>query len=228
VLNTTSLDAMYSYHLKVSRWLSLTGGLQASVGQRSRNAEGLVLPDQLAGLESDGLPGDSKFYPDFAVGFGAFYKNMYGGIAYHHLVEPYMSTSKDPNTRLHRRYTAHIGALIPIFENRFHREILQLSPNLVFFQQDIYQHINYGLEALYRNFMCGVWLRQDLRFSYGTMIFSLGYARERFRFRYSYDAKLSSPELHIPNMGAHEISMAIVFENLHNTKRKRAIKSPKI
>ncbi len=226
--STSSLDAMYAYHLKVSRQLTLTGGLQASVGQRSLNTDGLVLPDELAGVSGSELAGYSLLYPDFAVGFGAFYKDFYGGIACHHLIQPYMSTSKDPNTKLSRRYTAHIGTMIPVYEKRLGREVLQLSPNLVFVQQDIYQQINYGLEVIFKSLLAGVWLRQDLSFSYGTAIFSVGYARDQFRFRYSYDAKLSSPELHIPSMGAHEISLGIIFENLYKSGKPRAIKSPKI
>ncbi len=228
VFNTMSLDAMYSYHLKVSRQLTVTGGFQASVGQRSMNPEGLVLPDELAGLEGITLHGQSKVYPDFSVGFGAFYKNIYGGLACHHLHQPYMSPTMDPNTRLSRRYTVHLGAMIPVYEKRLGKEVLQLSPNLVFLQQDIYQQINYGLEMLFRNLLAGVWFRQDLLFSYGTMIFSVGYARDQFRFRYSYDAKLSSPDLHIPSMGAHEISIGFVFENLYKSTKHKAIKSPKI
>jgi hypothetical protein len=69
---------------------------------------------------------------------------------------------------------------------------------------------------------------QDLLFSYGTAIFSVGYARDQFRFRYSYDAKLSAPDLHIPSMGAHELSLVIIFENLYKSTNPRAIKSPKI
>jgi type IX secretion system PorP/SprF family membrane protein len=226
--NTMSLDAIYAYHLKVTRQLTLTGGLQASVGQRSMNTDGLVLPDELTGVSGTELTGYSQWYPDFAVGFGAFYKNVYGGIACHHLIQPYMSPSKDPNTKLSRRYSAHIGAMIPVYEKRLGREVLQLSPNLIFLQQDIYQQINYGLEVLFRNLLAGIWIRQDLLFSYGTAIFSVGYARDQFRFRYSYDAKLSAPDLHIPSMGAHEISLAIIFENLYKSSKPRAIKSPKI
>ncbi len=228
IYNALSLDAIYAYHLQVTRRLMVTGGFQASVGQRSLNPDGLVLPDELAGLSGTTLTGYSKFYPDFAVGFGAFYKNLYGGIATHHLHQPYMSPSKDPNTKLSRRYSAHVGAMIPVYEKRLGKEVLQLSPNLVFLQQDIYQQINYGLEVHFRNLMGGIWFRQDLLFSYGTMIFSVGYAREQFRFRYSYDAKLSSPDQHIPSMGAHEFSMGIVFENLYKSTKHRAIKSPKI
>jgi hypothetical protein len=56
----------------------------------------------------------------------------------------------------------------------------------------------------------------------------MGYGNEQFRVRYSYDAKLSPPDLHIPSLGAHEISMVIIFENLYKSEKPRAIKCPKI
>ncbi len=228
VFNSLALDAMYAYHLRVTSQLMVTGGFQASVGQRNMNPDGLVLPDELIGISSNTLSGYSRVYPDFAVGFGGFYKYFYGGFAVHHLHQPYTSPSKDPNTRLSRKYTAHMGALIPIYEKRLGKEILQLSPNLVFMQQDIFQQLNYGLELLFQSIIGGVWFRQDLLFSYGTLIFSMGYGNEQFRIRYSYDAKLSPPDLHIPHLGAHEISLVIIFENLYKSTKHRAIKSPKI
>lgn len=228
VFNTLSLDAIYAYHLRVSNDLMVTGGFQASVGQRNMNPTDLVLPSDLTGAGTTTLVPYSKVYPDFAVGFGGFFKNFFGGVAVHHLIEPYSSTSEDPNTRISRRYTAHVGALIPIYEKRLGREVLQLSPNLVFFQQDIYQQLNYGLEVLYRGVIVGAWFRQDLLFSYGTAIFSAGYSNGQFRIRYSYDAKLSPPDLHIPTLGAHELSMVVLFENLNKSTKHRAIKCPKI
>ncbi len=227
IFNSLSLDAIYSYHLRVTNDLTVTGGFQASVGQRNLNPDGLILPDQLAGVSTTSLSGYSRVYPDFAVGFGAFYKNFYGGVASHHLLEPFTAPSEDPNTRLSRKYTAHVGALIPIYEKRLGKEVLQLSPNLIFVQQDIFQQLNYGLEVLYQSIIGGVWFRQDLLFSYGTLIFSLGYGNEQFRVRYTYDAKLSPPDLHIPSLGAHEISMVVIFENLSKSTKRRAIKCPK-
>ena len=227
IFNTLSLDAVYAYHLQVSSRLLVSGGLQASVGQRNMNPDGLILPSELAGLGPTSINGYSKIYPDFAVGFGGFYRNFYAGFAAHHLLQPYTSPSDDPNTKLSRRYTLHLGAMIPVYEKRLGKEVLQLSPNLVFLQQDIYQQLNYGLEVLYRTLLGGIWLRQDLLFSYGTLIFSVGYGNEQFRFRYSYDAKLSPPDLHIPSMGAHELSMVIIFENLYKSTKRRAIKCPK-
>ncbi|MEN8229849.1 MAG: PorP/SprF family type IX secretion system membrane protein [Bacteroidota bacterium] len=228
VFNSLSLDAIYAYHLQVTSDLMVTGGFQASVGQRNMNPEGLVLPDELAGVSTTTLTGYSRVYPDFAVGFGGFYKNLYGGVAAHHLLQPYTAPSEDPNTRLSRKYTAHLGAIIPIYEKRLGREVLQLSPNLVFLQQDIYQQLNYGLEVLFNPIIGGIWFRQDLLFSYGTIIFSVGYGNDQFRIRYSYDSKLSPPDLHIPSLGAHEISMVMIFENLYKSTKHRAIKCPKI
>ncbi|MFO7932561.1 MAG: PorP/SprF family type IX secretion system membrane protein, partial [Bacteroidales bacterium] len=168
--NTISVDAVYAYHLKVTRELTVTGGFQASVGQRSLNTDGLVLPDEIAGAPSTTLHGYSRVYPDFSVGAGGFYRNFYGGFAAHHLLQPYGSPSEDPNTRISRKYTLHAGAMFPIYERRLGTELLQLSPNIVFMQQGIYQQVNYGLEVLFKNIIGGVWFRQDLLFSYGTLI----------------------------------------------------------
>jgi type IX secretion system PorP/SprF family membrane protein len=228
VFNTLSLDAIYAYHLQVSTNLMVTGGFQASLGQRNMNPSDLVLPSDLVGAGTTTLVPYSKVFPDFAVGIGGFYKNFYGGVAVHHLLEPNTSPSDDPNTRLSRRYTLHVGAMIPVYERRLGKEVLQLSPNLVFVQQDIYQQLNYGLEVIYRGIILGAWFRQDLLFSYGTVIFSAGYGTDQFRIRYSYDAKLSPPDLHIPTLGAHELSMVVIFENLNKSTKHRAIKCPKI
>lgn len=228
VFNTLSLNAIYAYHLRVSSRLMLSGGFQASVGQRSMNPSDLVLPSELAGLGTTTLNAYSKVFPDFSLGIAGFYNNFFGGFSVHHLLEPYGSPSEDPNTRFPRKYTVHVGAMIPIIEKRLGKEVLQLSPHLVFMQQDIYQQLNYGLEVLYRGIIIGTWFRQDLLFSYGTLIFSAGYSSGQFRFRYSYDAKLSPPDLHIPSLGAHELSMVVIFENLNKSTKHRAIKCPKI
>jgi type IX secretion system PorP/SprF family membrane protein len=228
VFNTLSVDAIYAYQLRVSNRLMLSGGFQASAGQRNLDPSGLVLPDGLAGTGTTTLTAYSRIYPDFATGIAAFYGNFYGGIAVHHLLEPYTAPSEDPNTRLSRKYTLHAGLMIPIYEKRFGKEVLQLSPNIIFMQQDIYQQLNYGLEVLFNGIYGGLWFRQDLLFSYGTLIFSAGYGNNKFRVRYSYDVKLSPPDLHIPTLGAHEISLLVIFENLKNSGKRKAIKSPKI
>ncbi len=227
VFNTMSAALVYAYHLKVTRQMIVTAGFQAGAGQLNLRTDKLVLPDQLAGNTGNDLRAFSKLYPDFALGAAVFIGAFYGGIAVQHVLEPYSSPGRDPNTRVSRKYTLHAGALIPIYERRLGKEVLQLSPNLVFMQQDVYQHMNYGVELRSNRLVGGVWLRQDLAFSYASLIFSVGYGNEQIRLRYSYDTKLSAPSVNIPTMGAHELSMVIVVEKLYKSTKRRAIKCPK-
>jgi len=235
IFNTASLDAMYAYHLKVSRKLTLSGGLQASAGQRTLNPGSLVFADMIdpstgniSGSPVELIGSYRKIYPDFSTGMAAFYGNFFGGFAVHHLHMPYVSATGDPDTRLARRYTVHVGAMIPIHERRLGKELLQLSPHLIYMQQLSYQQINYGMEVIFRNLIGGIWVRQDLLLSSGTLIFSVGYGTDQFRFRYSYDARLNRPDINIPNMGAHELSLIVLFHQLNKTDKHRAIKCPKI
>ncbi|MBN2697373.1 MAG: PorP/SprF family type IX secretion system membrane protein [Bacteroidales bacterium] len=234
--NTLSLDAMYAYHLKVSHALTLSGALQATLGQRVLKSSSLVMPDMIQPgtgniIGGSEISGDyRRLYPDFSLGFAGFFRNYFGGIAVHHLHGPRVSVTggETDSTRLGRKFTLHAGALIPIYERRLGREVLQLSPHLVFIQQQSYQQLNYGFEVLYRNLIGGIWGRHDLFLSYGTLIFSAGYGTDQFRFRYSYDSKLILPDINIPNMGAHELSLVIIFESLDKSKKHRAIKCPEI
>ena len=97
------------------------------------NPDGLVLPDELAGvarvLHCRGIPNVILI---LQWGLAVFYRNFYGGFAVHHLLQPFTSPSEDPNTRFQGNTTAHLGAMIPIYEKRLGKEVLQLSPNLVF------------------------------------------------------------------------------------------------
>ncbi len=231
--NTFDFAAMYSYHFKVSRWLHLAGGIQAGVGQQSFNPEGLVFGNMIdpvsgsIGPQLENIGTYSELYPDFATGVSAFYKGVYGGIAVHHLLKPAITDNNDPSGFIPRKYTAHIGALIPIIDKSIGRELFLLSPNLVFIQQQNIQQLNYGLEVIYKGVMGGVWGRHDILFNYGNIIFSAGYATDILRFRYSYDVALTSPTIRLPNMGAHEFSLLIIYENLNKRKKHSAIKCPK-
>jgi hypothetical protein len=146
----------------------------------------------------------------------------------HHLLSPGVGDGTDPSEKISRKYTVHIGALIPIIETRRMTELMMLSPNLVFIQQLSIQQINYGLDMIYKDLLLGIWTRHDLLLNYGNLIFTAGYSTNNFRFRYSYDVKLSSPSVRLPNLGAHEFSLVIIYKNLSRRNKHRTIKCPKI
>lgn len=234
VLSSINLDVMYSYHFRATRKWFFTGALQAGVGQRSFNANKLEFGDMYDPVSmdikyssSEDIQGYFEVYPDFAAGFSAYSGNFYGGAAVMHLLSPVVTDEDDPEGKISRRYMLHAGFMIPIIDNSNSRKILDLSPNVVYRQQNNVQQINYGLDAIIRDVLVGVWTRHDFKFNYGNLIFTAGYGTRNFRFRYTYDIKLKSPTISLPNMAAHEISLLITFENSRINQLSSAIKYPK-
>ncbi len=229
------LGVTYAYHIKVTRELTISTGLDAHYVQRSLNTSDLILEDminprtgQVTNPTSDFLYSQKTAYPDFAVGFTAFYNNFYGGASMSHLLKPNPSVSSDPNATLPRKLTVFAGAIIPVYERRLGKEVLQLSPNIVYQQQKSFSQITYGAEGVIQNqFIAGVWLRQNLGIKFGALIFSAGYVTKNYRIRYSYDQQLSAPSVNIPILGAHEISLILTIDS-QQKKKHRAIKCPKI
>lgn len=233
--NAYNVDVAYAYQFRASRRWSFSGAIQAGVGQRSFDPSTLVFGDMIdpvtggsSGIVSEEIIGYNEIYPDFAAGITAFRGNFYGGAAVHHLLRPVVTDSNDPTGTIFRKYTAHLGVMIPVFDKSRGVEIMKLSPNLVFVQQQNVHQINYGMDLLYREFLVGLWTRHDIGFSYGNLVFTAGYGAGNLRFRYSYDVKLSSPTIRLPNMGAHEFSLVIMLENNVIRKKGHTIICPKI
>ncbi|MFC2089929.1 PorP/SprF family type IX secretion system membrane protein [Bacteroidota bacterium] len=234
IFNTYNLDLMYAYQFMANRKIHFSGALQAGIGQRSFDPFYLELGDMidpvtggLSGL-TENIDGYSVFYPDFAVGFSGYYDIFNGGAAIHHLLTPYVTDTKDESERIARTYTLHFGALIPVKERRRGREIIQLYPQIIYMQQLNKQQFIYGIDMYYSGFIFGLKTRHDLVFNYGDLIFNLGYYTDKIRFRYSYDTKLTHPSNRLKNLGAHELSLLIIYEKHSRRNRQRTIKYPKI
>jgi type IX secretion system PorP/SprF family membrane protein len=234
IITQFGASLIYAYHLNVSRDLSINAGFQTSFVQRKLNTTHFIYGDMLNpdgsiqdfGAESTG--NHVKAYPDFAFGLTAFYKNFYTGASMFHLLKPTQSLSEDPNAVLSRKLTFFSGLLIPIYERRLGKEVLQLSPNIVFIKQRNLAQINSGCEFLYKNgYLTGVWLRQNLGIRFNSLIFSAGYTHDKIRLRYSYDHQLSSPTVALPALGSHELSFILIMESSNKNKR-HAIKCLKI
>lgn len=229
------LGLLYSYHVRITRRFSVSAGIEASYAQRNLNTSNLILGDMInprtgavTNPTSDFLYSQNTAYPDFNVGFVAFYNNLYGGISMAHLLKPNPSVSSDPNARLPRRATVFAGGIFPVYERRLGKEVLQISPNIIYQQQSSFNQITYGVEGVVQDqFILGLWLRQNLGIQFGALIFSAGYVTKNYRFRYSYDQQLSLPSVNIPNLGAHELSLILTIDGKKKRKH-RAIKCPKI
>lgn len=233
-INQLAFSAIYAYHLWVSRRLTISGGFEASFVQRALDGTNFIFEDQL-NFDGTGLSAGSEQYgkyrtdyPDFAIGFAAYYKNYYAGISGSHILKPKESFGSDPNAYLARKFIFFAGSMFPVYERHLGREVLQLSPNLIYIQQKNLKQINYGMEAVLKNqFIAGFWIRQNLGIRLNSLIFSTGYVTKNFSLRYSYDLQVSSPVISLPSLGTHEISM-ILTPDSGKKKKHEAIKCPKI
>lgn len=232
-LNQLNISAIYSYHIQVSRFLNVNGGLQAGYVQRKLNASKFVFGDQIDPFTGEIIYGSESYgdikraFPDFSTGFAAFYKDLYAGASIFHILRPVHSLSAESDARLPRKFILYAGGCFPVHEKRFGKEVLQLNPNLIYVQQKNLNQLNYGIEGIFAGrFAAGIWIRQNLGIRFSSIIYSGGVALDKIRFRYSYDAQLLSPTVNFNSGGAHEISL-IITVNKEKKIKPKAIKCPK-
>ncbi|MCX6257743.1 MAG: type IX secretion system membrane protein PorP/SprF [Bacteroidia bacterium] len=230
-IKTTNVDAMYAYTLRVTRSFSLTGGFQTSWIQRKLDWNRLIFPDMIDALygviyrTNEQYPKDAnKSYFDFSTGLLGFGTNYYFGIAVHHLAEPVESFNNSSDAVLPRKYTAHVGFIIPLTGDNIKRGELQLSPNFMYQKQQDFEQFNYGLYLSRRGVTAGFWLRQNIQFNYDAFIIMLGFVQDNFKLAYSYDITIS--KLAKETLGAHEISFSYMFPCFQKKKTWNAIKCP--
>ncbi len=233
-LNNLRIDGIYSHALILTPEIEMIAGLQASYVIRSLRTNGLILPDGLDNLTGiyvgpgEPISDQTSGYPDFAAGMLFFSRDWYAGFAVHHITAPNMSFSKNYMERLPRKYTLHAGINIRVFEKRFGREYLQISPGLVYIQQGSQRQINIGAEVMRKGVFAGIWGRQNVRFGLGAITAVAGYQDTRFRFGYSYDFNTSLPWISDKGTGAHEIAFTYRFNKSGKKTKMGTIICPKI
>src|SRR5688500_4186096 len=128
-LSTKYLSGMYSYQLKVKEatrdYFIIKAALQISALQRSVDFSKFDFGDEIHpryGFKyfksQEKLPSEGFYQtgirPDFSSGILAFNKKYYGGLSVHHIIEPAISFFGAPNNRLPRKYSAHMGMMLPV------------------------------------------------------------------------------------------------------------------
>jgi type IX secretion system PorP/SprF family membrane protein len=147
-LQSIQLNAVYSVFIEVSENYRLQGAIQAGFHQNSLRIDKLIFPDNLdpfygnhgVSREIEFLADPNFSFFDFSTGVLLYNQKMFGGLVVHHLAEPrqsfYQGTS-DADV-LHRKYTAHFGARLPVFLYGHHRKKFDISPQLVMqYQRDL-------------------------------------------------------------------------------------------
>ncbi len=207
-ITSHNMAIMYSYHIKLSRSLSMRVGAEIGFMQRSLNTRDLNFGDQIdtrygfVYLTKEAFDNADKMMFDAGAGAVIYSDVFYGGVAFHHINEP--NEGFLGNSKLPFKFTAHAGAMIPIGRTRKYAGEAFISPNILFqLQQNFYQ-LNVGFYAGKGPFVGGLWYRSN-----DSFIALVGIQKGIFKIGYSYDITIS--KLTNATAGSHEISLGFQF-----------------
>jgi len=217
-LTTTVVSAMYSYNLNVTRDFTIKAGLQASGYTRSVDFSKLRFEDQIDPRRGFVRPTQEPLpkngtetidpYPDFSAGFMGFTEKYYAGFSVHHITEPTQSFYNNPNNTLPRKFTGHVGMMLPL-DNAARNPESFISPNIMYQRQGKFTQVNVGGYYIHKFFVTGLWFRQTAPNSDALMAL-VGLKKDPFKIGYSYDLTVS--EARPAAKGSHEISLVIQLD----------------
>lgn len=231
VYKTNKVAGTYAYNLEFNRDFYLKAGFEAGVGQVTVDWDKLIFLDQIDLVRGAFDPSGNPFptqeerpqnlsthYLDIGAGFVAYSKDWYGGFSLKHVNAPNESIIATRATfgLVPLRFTVHGGAEISLSNSYNNRKRgTFLSPNFLYVRQGEFQQLNVGAYANFESVFGGIWYRHTFT-NADAAIFLLGTRYKMFKIGYSYDLTVS--ELTYDTGGAHEVSVAIHFEQVKKIK----------
>jgi type IX secretion system PorP/SprF family membrane protein len=226
-LRTSTVSGIYAYRFPMGRAWTASIGFQGTYWQKVLDKNKLSFGDQINPVSgfvhstAETLPGDGVAANlDVSSGVLAYTDYFYVGFAANHLTQPNESVLSAEDVALPIKYTAHMGAVIPLEErSRYMDRRTTLSPNILFQQQGEASQLNLGMYLKHGPLTAGVWYR-----STDAAIALIGIQTKVFRFGYSYDFTVSN----LTNItgGAHEISIQILVPCRVKRPKFRTISCP--
>ena len=221
------ISGIYSYQMKVSRKFSIRTGFEATYWQKSLDWNQLTFGDMIDPIRGfvyqtqDTPRGGTVGGLDLSAGIIGFSEQFYIGFAAHHLTEPDESMLSNNTSPIPRKYTGHIGAMIPLAgkASKYETEEAFISPNILYRRQGADQHINMGLYLTKGPLVGGVWYRNEDAF-----IILLGMQMGQVKIGYSYDVTVS--KLSMATSGSHELSLQLNFVCQPKKRTYRTISCP--
>lgn len=230
-LRTSTLSAVYSSKIQLSKEWVFSPGLQFSYGTRMLDFDKLILPDQIEGGNGPSI--DSRLamlggrnYFDFGAGAVLYNKNLWLGFSSHHLNQPNHSLMGE-DARLPIKYSLHAGMKIPIQHSMLSTSnFSSVSPSFVYKQQGPFRQLDAGANFTIDPVLIGFWYRgipliqnENGSAHHDALIVILGFNLKYFEMGYSYDLTLSA--LGFQTGGSHELSMIVKFPGWNPSRVKR-------
>ncbi len=240
-LSSTEIGLQYAYQVNLNyKWI-FRPAFQVSYTLRDLNFDKLTFGDQ---FDNTGLvrpisaeqfaSGSQVGYVDLALGGLWYSKDMWIGVAAHHIREPNQSFV-DGDSPLPRKVSVHGGYRIPL-KSGFRRKgsttsgaERTLSPTFNYRSQGNFDQLDLGTYFTMAPVIFGVWYRGiPLKSPEGggsnteSVIFMMGLTKNKVTMGYSFDYTLS--KLGIGSGGAHEVSITYTFKAGSPRKPSREVR----
>jgi type IX secretion system PorP/SprF family membrane protein len=232
-LQSTQVNMLYAYEVKLSKLFVGRGGINFGMVQRSINSSAFVFGDQIArggsGSSVENLAQGTVNYFDMGFGFLGYSKDAWFGFSANHINQPNQSllgeTSKLPaELKMHGGYRF-------VLDNKGGDKTIATSNFITaainYKRQANFNQLDLGLYYSKSMIVMGLWYRGIPFFKvdrkYTTtdaMVYLIGISFDKYKFGYSYDMTISKLS-NFYSKGAHEISMSIQFCNMKKTQSKR-------
>lgn len=233
-LSKSAISLLYSYHMQVTREFFLFAGFQTTLFHKSLSEKNLIFPDMIDPVRGvvnptqESFTGTRRDYFDFSVGFLGIYKELFGGIAFHHLAEPSESEISSDEAKLSRKYTFHIGNNILFKKSGRMSSAIKITPTVVITKQRQFERIIYGVSFSVEPLTIGGWIKQDFSFKFDSYITGVALSLSGIDLVYSYDIAPFGAKSIKNGSGAHEISVSLRLKNKVKKNLVKTINYPKL
>jgi type IX secretion system PorP/SprF family membrane protein len=228
-LRTTGINLIYAYQIPVTRNFTIQAAIQAGLMQKTIDFNKLLWFDQIVQTQgflnptAEAIENNSLTTPNFGTGIIGYSKHFYGGVAVHNLFEPSQAFFVGASNPIPRRYTAHMGLVVPVVRDRNESRQVNIYPNVIFKSQMQFNQINLGMYASRGAFVAGAYYRQNT-VNADAFIILLGLKTPKVKFGYSYDATLSRARTGAAN--SHEVTMNFELKKRVPRSKPRKVTCP--
>lgn len=233
IYNRFAGSGIYSYRVQATRFIVLNAAIEATYMQYKLDWTKLIFGDQID-TRTGNVESTREYIPeklsignmDFSAGvLGGYKESLYFGVSVNHLTRPDIAFYEGNANRVPMRWTVHSGILIDFRQGMDGEDIrnFSISPNFIYVQQGQFRQFNVGLYMNKFPFVAGLWMRHNFG-NPDAVIALLGFQSKTYKIGYSYDYTVSN--LTNRSGGAHEISIAWLFNRISNSGRYHALKCP--
>lgn len=231
-LQTTIINPMFAYEVKVNRNFSMRYGLQIGLGMKSINFNSLLFGDQIArggNVTTLETPTQTKEYFDMGAGALFYTKKYWGGLSAYHLTRPNTSLMGGEDI-LPLKYSVHGGAKFDFNEREKNLyDHKSLTPAFNYRGQKAFDQLDIGVYYTQYIFNIGFWYRgipllkayKPGYSNHDALAILIGLRNDRLTLGYSYDITVS--RLNDISQGAHEIMLSYQLCKFRKKKKSRMI-----